>query len=230
MEDFKWTKKAERLWDEKAESWNAKSMEMWESGSRKDIVPFIQKHVHSGAHICDLGCGDGYGTYKLALSGYKCMGVDFSSEMIKRASSRKPGLVDFQQGDISSISVEPGTFDSLVAINSLEWTENPLAVLLEMKRILKPGGLSCVGILGPTAMPRINSYRRLYGEKVICNTMMPWEFEQLAVENGWVKKDEIGIYKRGVHQQTLGSLPTELKQALSFMWVFMLENREEESE
>jgi hypothetical protein len=71
-------------------------------------------------------------------------------------------------------------------------------------------------------MPRTNSYRRLYGEEVICNTMMPWEFEQLANENGWEKLDELPVYKRGADAINLHNVPTDLKQALSFMWVFML--------
>lgn len=108
-----------------------------------------------------------------------------------------------------------------MAINSLEWTEDPLKVIHEMKRIVKDDGLICIAILGPTAMPRTNSYRRLYGEKVICNTMMPWELEKLAEENGLQKVDEIGVYKRGVDKLPVESLSLDLRQSLSFMWVFL---------
>jgi hypothetical protein len=109
-----------------------------------------------------------------------------------------------------------------MAINSIEWTERPLEALNEMRRVLKSGHLLCVGLLGPTAAPRINSYRRLYGEPVICNTMMPWEFEKLAQENGWELVDGEGVYKRGVSEKMVANLPAELKQALTFMWLFML--------
>jgi hypothetical protein len=74
--------------------------------------------------------------------------------------------------------------------------------------------------LGPTAQPRKNSFQRLYGEKVICNTIMPWELEQLANENGWKTVDGFGVYKKGVKEQHTKSLSKELKQALSFMWFF----------
>ncbi|MFS8630883.1 MAG: class I SAM-dependent methyltransferase, partial [Bacillales bacterium] len=107
----------------------------------------------------------------------------------------------------------------------LEWTENPLRALAEMKRILKDGGKACVGMLGPTAGPRKQSFPRLYGKRVICNTMMPWEFERLALENGWEKVDELTVFKKDALKLPTERLSGELRQALSFMHVFMLEKK-----
>lgn len=225
MKTFNWSAEAEKLWDKNSESWNSKSREMWEEGSRKDIVSFFEKHINKGSRVCDLGCGDGYGSYKLALAGFNVTGIDVSEEMIHKAKAINTDTsAEFIKGDISCLSFEENSIDAVLAINSLEWTESPLNVLKEMQRIVKPEGRACIGILGPTAAPRVNSYRRLYNEKVICNTMMPWEFEALAQENGWVKIDELGVYKKASEQLPKGSLPVNLKQSLSFMWVFMLEN------
>lgn len=54
--------------------------------------------------------------------------------------------------------------------------------------------------------------------------MMPWEFEQLAKEQGFKVVDGIGVYKRGVNEKMLGQLSTELQQSLTFLWVFMLKS------
>lgn len=70
LRSFDWSKESERLWDERAGFWSSRSQEMWESGSRKDILPFFLTHVEKFADVCDLGCGDGYGTYKLTSAGY----------------------------------------------------------------------------------------------------------------------------------------------------------------
>lgn len=226
MNNFKWVDEAEKQWDERAETWHSNSKEMWETGSRKDIIPFLTKHLAAGASICDLGCGDGYASYKLATKGFQVTGVDLSEQMLEKARERANATsAQFLKADISSVPVDSDTFEAIMAINSLEWTENPLSVLLEMKRLVKKDGLICIAILGPTAMPRINSYRRLYGEKVICNTMMPWELGKLAEENGLVKVDEIGVYKRGADKLPLEKLSLDLKQALTFMWVFMFQNK-----
>jgi ubiquinone/menaquinone biosynthesis C-methylase UbiE len=229
LSSFNWVTEAENQWNEKSNFWNKQSKEMWEDGSRKDIVPFFQKHVAIDTHVCDLGCGDGYGSFKLAESGYHVLGIDLSEEMIEKARAQRISqTLQFDKGDIANLNIENESFEAIMAINSLEWTESPLSVLIEMKRVVKRDGYACVGILGPTAMPRSNSYRRLYGEEVICNTMMPWEFEQLASENGWEKVDELPVYKRGADQLPLHNISTELKQALTFMWVFMLRRKDDE--
>ncbi len=222
MTDSKWVNDAEKQWDERAESWHSSSKQMWENGSRKDIIPFLMKHVRDFATFCDLGCGDGYASYKLATMEFQVTGVDLSEQMLEKARYRaKNTSAQFIKADISAVPMESSFFDAVMAINSLEWTEDPLKVIHEMKRIVKEDGLICIALLGPTAMPRVNSYRRLYGENVICNTMMPWELENLAKENGLQKVDEMCVYKRGADKLPIESLSLDLRQSLSFMWVFL---------
>lgn len=229
MNQFNWAEEAAKQWDERSNSWSSKSEVMWETGSRKDIIPFFTKFIQAGEKVCDLGCGDGHAAFKLAKKGYAVTGIDVSEEMIHKAKQLSiETTAQFKKGDISELPFTNDEFDAILAINSLEWTEQPLIVLKEIKRVVKHDGHACVGILGPTAGPRVNSFRRLYNEKVICNTMMPWEFEKLATENNWSVIDSFGVYKQEAVQLPLGSLSTELKQALSFMWVFMLKNNKQE--
>ncbi|WP_082235613.1 class I SAM-dependent methyltransferase [Halobacillus massiliensis] len=223
MKSFNWHKEAEKQWDERAEFWNTNSRAMWDSGSRKTIIPFMEQYIEKGSTVADLGCGDGYGSFKLFQTGFNVTGVDISEDMIKRAKSRlEEDKLQFVQGDLVSLPLKDDSFDAIMAINSLEWVQVPAEGLKEMKRILKPGGNLCIGILGPTAKPRVNSYRRVYGEEVICNTMMPWEFEQLALESGWELIDGHGVWKREAEGKDLSSFPRDLQQALTFMWVFIL--------
>nr|WP_100012813.1 class I SAM-dependent methyltransferase [Lentibacillus sediminis] len=221
--DFRWEREAEAAWDGRAEFWHSRSEKMWERGSRKDILPFIEKHLQKGSRVLDIGCGDGYGTLKLCAAGYQASGMDLSSEMIALAKERA-GLsgVSFLQGDVSELPYEDASLDAVMAINVLEWTASPMKALGEMSRVVKEGGLIFAGILGPTAGPRANSYPRLHGEPAICNTMMPWEFGQLAGEQQLAYIDGFGVYKEGVKQQHYQELSLELQQALTFMWVFML--------
>lgn len=224
--EFCWLNEAAQKWDERAESWSSRSKQMWDQGSRKDIIPFIKRYVQTGEKLCDLGCGDGYSTWKLAESGYLMTGVDYSEEMISKAEALTRNYhISFIKTDIAKVPFADDSFDGVLAINSLEWTESPLTVLNEMKRLTKQAGIAVIGVLGPTAGPRANSFHRLYGEQVVCNTIMPWELERLAFENGWEKIAEYGVYKRGVSSQQLQELSTELKQALSFMWVFAFKNK-----
>lgn len=219
---FDWHKVAENKWDERATFWNQNSRDMWNEGSRSTIIPFFKQHITPPSMVLDAGCGDGFGSFKLGEQGYHVTGLDFSHQMIDNATKLVNGeTLNFVQGDLAQLPFQNNEFNAIMAVNSIEWTQNPLLVLQEMKRVLIQGGHLCIGILGPTAKPRENSYQRLYGENVICNTMMPWEFQKLALENGFSLVDGHGVYKRDVKESQVGHLPDELKQALSFMWVFM---------
>ena len=76
-----WHKEAQIKWDESAKNWAANSKEMWDGGSRKTIIPFFVEHIPLGK-VVDLGCGDGYGSLKLARAGFQVIGLDLSQKMI----------------------------------------------------------------------------------------------------------------------------------------------------
>ncbi|MEH6891927.1 class I SAM-dependent methyltransferase [Bacillus sp. JJ864] len=226
MTKFNWHEAAQQKWDDNADFWNQNSQEMWDNGSRSTIIPFFQKYIRSGETVLDVGCGDGYGTYKLSKAGYKACGVDLSEQMIEKGKKRgEHSHLSFIVGDLTSLPFQDEEFASVLAVNSLEWTEAPLQALQEIKRVLRKEGYACIAILGPTAKPRENSYPRLYGKNVVCNTMMPWEFQKLAQEQGLYLIDGMGVYKRGVNEKMIGQLPLELQQSLTFMWVFMFQKK-----
>lgn len=222
METNRWTDSSKRLWNEKAAYWHANSIENWERGSRRDIISFFKKYIPFG-EVADLGCGDGYGSYLLHREGYRVTGVDLSEEMVRYASGKRTAGLEFIAGDLQNLPFASDTFDAAMAINSLEWVPNPLKALKEIWRITKPGGRVCIAILGPTAKPRENSFGRLTGEEAVCNTMMPWEFVGLAAKNDWKQIAEAYVYKRGVKEAFAAKLSDELKQALTFMTLFILE-------
>lgn len=225
MVDRPWLKEARDQWNERADGWRSKSADMWENGSRKAVCPFLANYVPENSLVGDLGCGDGYGSNKLHETGYKVVGVDLSNEMIELAQRFAAEGLTFKQGSLSALPFADGELDAAIAINSLEWTENPAHSLQEIKRVLKPAGKLCAAILGPTAGPRENSYGRLSGRPVIMNTMMPWEFARLATETGFKYVAEEHVYKSGVTKSALQSFPAELKQALTFFTLFMMEKK-----
>jgi ubiquinone/menaquinone biosynthesis C-methylase UbiE len=221
MSKSEWHTIAKSRWDTNADNWHSRSIEMWSTGSRKAIIPFFLKSVDKGKYVGDLGCGDGYGSYLLQQNGYKVTGMDFSEKMVEIAKHNEMKNLRFIQGDLIQLPFRDNELEAVMAINSLEWTESPLRALNELERVVKKDGFICIGLLGPTAHPRGNAFPRLIGEEAICNTMMPWELERLAEDKGWQKIDEEWVYKKGVADSLTKSLSNELKQALTFMTLFM---------
>lgn len=220
-----WDARVKETWDDNADDWKENSQTRWQSGSRKEIIPFLQKHVIAGAQLIDVGCGPGYSTHLLKEASYDVSGLDISVEMIEHAKETYADI-DFDVAEIAHMpKMATGAFDAALVINVIEWAEIPIDALAELGRIIRPSGYLCIGILGPTAGPRAYSYDRLYGRPVIQNTMMPWEFLRMARENEWELVDTMHVWRKGVKAEHTEKLQTSLKQALSFMTVFMLRNK-----
>ncbi|HLR70667.1 MAG TPA: class I SAM-dependent methyltransferase [Pseudogracilibacillus sp.] len=222
----KWDQHVKKTWDKNAKSWDARSEKMWDGGSRQDIIPFMKQYLSEGSSVIDIGCGSGYGTYKLYEAGFNATGTDLSSNMIELAKKHFPQEeINYFTCSMSELVNEKERYDGALVINVFEWTEDPQNELRNLHTVLNDDGYLCISIFGPTAGPRHHSYPRLRGEKVIFNTIMPWEFEQLASENGFSLVDDYGVYKQGVTDEMTEKLSKELQQALSFMWIYILQKQ-----
>ena len=70
------------------------------------------------------------------------MGIDLSPVMVEAAQRLNPGI-EFTQGDMRSLPIADGAWGGIVAFYSIIHIPRPEVVtaLLEMKRVLRPGGL-----------------------------------------------------------------------------------------
>jgi ubiquinone/menaquinone biosynthesis C-methylase UbiE len=86
---------------------------------------------------------------KLASEGHVA-GIDPSQEMVEQARARnaiviKDRRVDLRRGNVESLPFDDNTFDAALAINSMQVWPDSMAGLMEMQRVLKPGGRVAVG-------------------------------------------------------------------------------------
>jgi ubiquinone/menaquinone biosynthesis C-methylase UbiE len=95
----------------------------------------------------DLGCGPGHFVVDLAQAApnLQVTGVDLSDEMLAQAEdrARRHGLADriaFKKGDAAQIPFPDGSLDLVVSTLSLHHWSNPVGVLDEIARVLRPGG------------------------------------------------------------------------------------------
>ncbi len=106
--------------------------------------------VPSGSRCLDVGCGMGETTRHLAeklANGVELIGLDQDPDLIEVARSVPSGPDDkiaFQQGDAAHLEFEDQTFDFVFARYLLHHLDHPLAVLAEMLRVCKSGGIVAV--------------------------------------------------------------------------------------
>lgn len=95
----------------------------------------------------DLGCGPGYLAVELARAAPSLLvtGVDLSDEMVAEAErfAAHAGLGDrvaFRKGDVQRIPFPDASLDLVVSTFSLHHWSDPLPVLNEVARVVRPGG------------------------------------------------------------------------------------------
>lgn len=98
-----------------------------------------------GARVLDVGCGLGEWTNLLAAQGYEAHGLDFSPEFVEEARSiakERGSNAVFTVGSAEAIPYGDGFFDAVVCNYMLEHAADWRAVVREIGRVVKPGGLA----------------------------------------------------------------------------------------
>ena len=105
----------------------------------------------AGRVVLDVGAGTGAVSRRLVAAGASAGAGDASGPMLAhRASSRPPAVV----GDISRLPLVEGAVDGAAAAFVLNHLADPVAVLVEARRVVRPGGFivaSVFSIADPSA-------------------------------------------------------------------------------
>ncbi len=94
--------------------------------------------------ILDAGTGTGFLAIATALMGHDVTGIDMCSNMIQKAKEnavKHKTDITFFCTDAGEMPFEDETFDVVISRNLIWALMNPEEVLVQWKRILKPGGL-----------------------------------------------------------------------------------------
>ena len=104
----------------------------------------IEKLLPRNLTLADIGCGTGSLTFELARFARKVIGVDLSSEMLRRArgiaKEREVENVEFRQGDVLKLPLETHSVDAAFCVMVLHFLPDPARAIAGLCRIVRPGG------------------------------------------------------------------------------------------
>lgn len=125
--------------------WHTERAGNGESGEKLTHV-FVElvKKLDGVRWICDLGCGNGHITGRLAALGYQVTGVDASESGTKIARRMYPG-VEFVEATINRDLKDLGSFDLVISSDVIEHLYRPSDLLEAAKSLLKPQGQILLG-------------------------------------------------------------------------------------
>ncbi len=106
---------------------------------------WVYDNVRGGSRLLDIGCGEGL-LALLRRKGVSLTGVDFSPQLAEVA--RRNGYEEVRVAELDELPFPDASFDyvaSLDVIGHIEFAEKD-ALLREIRRVLRPGGVTLHGI------------------------------------------------------------------------------------
>ena len=124
--------------------WHAEGAGNGESGEKLTRV-FVElvKSLEGVRTICDLGCGNGHISGRLARLGYEVTGVDASASGMAIARRTYPE-VEFVEALIDR-GLSVGQFDLVVSSDVIEHMYRPSDLIEAARAVLRPGGQMLLG-------------------------------------------------------------------------------------
>jgi ubiquinone/menaquinone biosynthesis C-methylase UbiE len=140
----------------------------------ENSAAYLIPHLRPGQSLLDIGCGPGTITTDLALlvAPGQVIGLDASSEVVAQAEAyaADSGLTSlrFEVGDLFALTYDDASFDVVHAHQVFQHLDDPVAAMVELRRVLRPGGLLAVrdsdygGFLWAPTDQRLNRWLALY--------------------------------------------------------------------
>ncbi len=115
--------------------------EVWSQSFEPATLPLFEHAlddalVTSGSRLLDAGCGAGLALQIAANRGAHVAGLDASAAMLSVARRRLPDA-PLHLGDLETLPFDDDRFDVVTAFNSIQYAENPIRALRELRRVAR---------------------------------------------------------------------------------------------
>ncbi len=111
--------------------------------------------IHEGDRVLDVACGTGIVARRVASrvgeSG-SVVGLDINEGMLtvaEEAAADSHASIEWRQGDATDLPFANESFDVVCCQQALQFFDDPVAALRQMRRVLTPGGRLAVSVWRP---------------------------------------------------------------------------------
>jgi SAM-dependent methyltransferase len=147
--------------DELFEDWLVDRVARRPTGARaravygaEDVHDFARRAIlatlalGSDDHLLEIGCGGGLLLRDALATGARATGLDHSPEMVELTRNRSPGA-QVVHSKAEMLPFGDGTFTAVAMSVVFFFLDDPVGVLRECRRVLRPGGRLAVYTTGP---------------------------------------------------------------------------------
>jgi ubiquinone/menaquinone biosynthesis C-methylase UbiE len=148
-----------------------------------------------GKCILDVGCGTGRGVVKFAQCAAYAVGSDYSLDMLSYAQQKVGGKSNctFVRAIAQQLPFPDASFDVVTALNFLHLFDvgTQRAMIAEMKRVVRPGGIIVVEFDNALHGLVVGAYKRWFRDE---RGSFPWEIRQAIGENCRIAKQYAAMF------------------------------------
>tara|TARA_A100001011_G_C14311707_1_gene845916 strand:+ start:783 stop:1403 length:621 start_codon:yes stop_codon:yes gene_type:complete len=127
------------------------------------IEAFLQK-LNKNSLVYDIGCGSGR---NMMYEGLNFIGIDNCENFIKICQSKNLNVIN---ANSINIPLENNSAEAIICIamfHQLSNNENRINTLLEMKRLIKPGGKILLSVWSINQPPKTKRIFKRYGNNIV---------------------------------------------------------------
>ena len=106
---------------------------------------FVERHLHPGDTVADVGCGPGRATLYLLNKGCAVTAVDLTQQALSLTRGRGPAA-GFVRASNLDLPFAAESFDAVVSDGVIHHTPDPYRALIENMRVLRKGGHLYLGV------------------------------------------------------------------------------------
>ncbi len=168
--------------------------------TQKDLDAFrrhaqlIADQMPEHGSVLDLAPGPGFLAIELARLGrYRVTGLDISTTFVRIATekAREAGVtVEFRHGNAAQMPFDDGVFDGVVCRAAFKNFADPVGVLKEIYRVLKPGGKALIlDLRKDTPVEVINDHVRRMHLGWLNAVVTRFIFRHMLLKRAYTKAD-----------------------------------------
>lgn len=146
--------------------------------------------------ILDMGCATGQTCRALhgRFGQARILGLDRSAAMLGQARRRRGfwrPRFDLLQADLEALPLADASIDMVYANLSLNWSSDPQRALIGLRRVLRPGGLVLLSLLGPDTLRKTGfgpdlSLRLLPDVQQLAAMLIGAGFSEPVLDTDWL--------------------------------------------
>ncbi len=182
---------------------------------QRALAQRIAERVAAGGRVLEVAPGPGYLSVELAKLG-KCRvsGLDVSETFVKieRQNAAEAGVeVDFQHGDATTMPFESNAFDFAVCVAAFKNFTQPVRVLGEFCRVLKPSGTALiVDLRRDASVEDIDAEVKKMKLSPVNSFVTKWTFRQMLLRSAYTQGEieelvaQTGFKRCDIHSDLIG--------------------------